>query len=181
MVPLSSKYLLAVFSSSRALSPLLRCHSVLESLPLVSYSFLLSVHREPTAGLRSIAVVTRLYTVLPYSPHGARSESARRTFFTDYPSAFFPAKVSESAFHLHYPPARLRTLDFLPYDKHGSHEHPLDFFPYDKPTVSLSEVLSPFEPRLPASQRQHERPNDRYPAPDCRQPHTVVLLSNWIE
>jgi hypothetical protein len=166
MVPLSSKYLLAVFSSSRALSPLLRCHSVLESLPLVSYSFLLSVHREPTAGLRSIAVVTRLYTVLPYSPHGARSESARRTFFTDYPSAFFPAKVSESAFHLHYPPARLRTLDFLP---------------YDKPTVSLSEVLSPFEPRLPASQRQHERPNDRYPAPDCRQPHTVVLLSNWIE
>jgi hypothetical protein len=116
------------------------------------------------------------YTSLYCTTH----HTAREVKVLDvHSSQTIPLHSSREGFGVRIPFAlpRLRVCG----DEHGSHEHPLDFFPYDKPTVSLSEVLPPFKPRLPASKWQHERPNHRYPATDCRQSHAVALLSHRIE
>jgi hypothetical protein len=169
-----SKYLLAVFSSTLALSPLLRCYSVLESIPLVSYLLVFFTRTQRTDGGPSFNCCR--YTSLYCTTH----HTAREVKVLDvHSSQTIPLHSSREGFGVRIPFAlpRLRVCG----DEHGSHEHPLDFFPYDKPTVSLSEVLPPFKPRLPASKWQHERPNHRYPATDCRQSHAVALLSHRIE
>jgi len=157
------------YFSSLALPPCLFCYCVPRASSLVPLSHcFLTLHREPTAGLRSIAVVTRLYCTT--RSNGSQKGSARRTLFRQLRFGKTLRDLHSLSQYPQYPACAFAVTN--------RHPRTTTRFPlHDKQTSLLSEVLSTLQPRFPASrQRKHGEPR-RYPPPDCRQSHPYAIVA----